>query len=119
MFEKLIFIWKSIQIFKDFVTGSNINVGIREKKTLESQTGSFFVSLKKIVDCEISACENQVAGKNFDDKFQKVVDNSVKTFESRMHDAILTAMDKVVNPRVDMAVKLIAGSSEHEPISTV
>ena len=119
MFEKLIFIWKSIQIFNDFVTGSNINVGVIENETSESQTGGCFISPNYIVDCEVSACENQFVGKNFDDKFKKVVDNSVKTVESRMHDAILTAMDKVVNPRVEMTVKLIAGSSEHEPISTV
>ena len=85
---------------------------------MESQTGGFFVSLKKIVDCEISACENQVAGKNFDDKFKKVVDNSVKNVESRMHEAMLTAMDDVVNPQVEMAVKSIVGSSEIEPNST-
>ena len=33
------------------------------------------------------------------------------TVENRVHDAILTAMDKVVIPRVDMAVRSITESS--------
>ena len=33
------------------------------------------------------------------------------TVENRMHDAILTAIDKVVIPRVQMAVKSITGST--------
>ena len=36
-----------------------------------------------------------------------------------MHDAILTAMDKVVIPRVAMAVRSITGSSGHGPCSEV
>ena len=35
------------------------------------------------------------------------------TVENRMHDAILTTMDKVVIPRVEMAVRSITGSSGH------
>ena len=33
--------------------------------------------------------------------------------KNRMHDAILTAMDKVVMPRVEMAVRSITSSSGH------
>ena len=36
-----------------------------------------------------------------------------------MHDAILTAVDIVVIPRVEMAVRSITGSSGHGPTSTV
>ena len=36
-----------------------------------------------------------------------------------MHDAFLTAMDKVVIPRVEMAVRLITASSGHGPDSVV
>ena len=36
-----------------------------------------------------------------------------------MRDAILTAMDKVVSPRVEMAVKSVTGSSRHEHKSEV
>ena len=44
---------------------------------------------------------------------RKAVDNAVMTVENRMHDAILTAMDKMVIPRVEMAVRSITGSSGH------
>ena len=37
------------------------------------------------------------------------------TVENRMHDAILTPMDKVVIPRVEMAVRSITGLSGHGP----
>ena len=33
--------------------------------------------------------------------------------ENRMHDAFLTAIDNVVIPRVEMAVKSITGSTGH------
>ena len=39
------------------------------------------------------------------------------TVENRRHDAILTAMDKVVIPRFEMAVRSITGSSGHRPNS--
>ena len=41
------------------------------------------------------------------------------TVESRMHDAILTAIDSVVIPTVDMAVKSITGSTGHGTNSEV
>ena len=49
----------------------------------------------------------------------KAVDNAVVIAENCMHDAILTLMDKVVIPRVEMAVKAITGSSGHGPNSEV
>ena len=39
--------------------------------------------------------------------------------KNRMHDAILTAMDNVVIPRVEMAVRSITGSSGHGTNSVV
>ena len=41
------------------------------------------------------------------------------TVKNRMHDAILTATDKVVIPRVEMSVKSIIGSSGHRPNSVL
>ena len=41
------------------------------------------------------------------------------TVENRLHDAILTVMDKVVIPPVEMAVRSITGSSRHGPNSVV
>ena len=48
-----------------------------------------------------------------------MVDSAVKTVENCMDDAILTATDNVVIPRVELAVRWITGSSRHGPISTV
>ena len=41
------------------------------------------------------------------------------TIESRMHDAILTAIDIVIFPRSEMAVKSITGSKGHGTNSEV
>ena len=54
-----------------------------------------------------------------DYKIRRAVDNAVSTVENRMDDAILTAMDKVVIPRIEMAVKSITSSSGHGPNSDV
>ena len=56
---------------------------------------------------------------NIDDKIRRAVHNAVLTVEKCMHDPILTAMDKEVIPRVEMAVWSITGSSRHEPKSEV
>ena len=55
--------------------------------------------------------QNHVIESNFSDKIGRAVDNAVLTVKKRMHDAILTAMDQVVNPKIEMAAKSITGSS--------
>ena len=52
-----------------------------------------------------------------DDKIRKRVDNAVMTVENCMPDTILTAMDNVVIPRVEMAVGSITGLSGQGPSS--
>ena len=55
-----------------------------------------------------SAIQDQILEKNIADKIKKaVVDNDVLTLENRVHDTILTAMDNLVIPRVEMAVRSI------------
>ena len=54
-----------------------------------------------------------------DNKIRKVVCIAVLTVENCMHEAILTAMDKIVIPRVEMTVRSITGSSLHGPNSAV
>ena len=58
-------------------------------------------------------------GSNTDDRIRNAVDSAVFVVENRMHDAILTAMNNVVIPRVEMAVRLITGSSRKGPNSLV
>ena len=85
-------------------------------ETLEPQTNGHCNEFGKINDI---ANQNQVIGNSIDDKIRKAVDNAVLTVENRMHDAILTTMDNVVIPRVEMAVKSVTGPSEHGPSSVV
>ena len=85
-------------------------------ETLEHQTNFSNIDSEKIVG---NARQNQVIGNNFDDKIRKAVDNAVMTVENRMQDAILTAMHKMVIPGVEMALRLITGSSGREPNSIV
>ena len=71
------------------------------------------INPEKIVAGEISACQNQVKGKNIDAKTRKTVHNVVNNVEFRMYDAFLTAMGSVVTPRGELAMRSITGSSGH------
>ena len=93
----------------DFVIGSSTNVGVMENETLESQTDGRYINPERIVDGGISASQSQVIVNSIDDKIRKAVDNAVRTIKNRMRDAILAAMDNVVIPRVEMAVRPITG----------
>ena len=68
---------------------------------------------------ENSTCQNQVTKNNLDDKFRKPVDDVVMTVKNCMLDAILTAKDRVVISRVEMALGSITESSGQGPISLV
>ena len=87
-----------------------------ENEALEQQTNGQHNDLEGFVD---NAGQNQVKENNIDDKIRRAVNDAVSTVEKCMHDAILTAMDRVVIPRVEMAVKSISGSSRHGPNSEV
>ena len=49
----------------------------------------------------------------------KYLTTNVKNTSTYLKDAILTAMDKMVIPRVEMAVRSMAGSSGHRPNSVI
>ena len=87
-----------------------------ENETIEQQTNGHNIDFERIVD---SASQNQVLGNSIDDKIGKAVDNAVMAIENRMHDASLKAMDTVVIPRVEIAVRSITGSSGHGRNSVV
>ena len=63
--------------------------------------------------------QNQVKANNIGNKIRRAVGNVVFAVENRMHDAILTAMSKVVIPRVKTAMRSITGSVGHGPNSDV
>ena len=60
-----------------------------------------------------SACQNQVIENIIDDKIKRAVNNAVFTVKKCMHEAILTAMDEVLIPKIEIVVKSITGSSGH------
>ena len=107
------------ETLNDFVIGNNTNVSAAGNESLEPQTNGRYSSFERIIEGENSACRNQVLENNNDDKIKRAVDNAVMTVENRMHDAILTAMNNGIIPRVEMAVRLITGSSGQGPSSVV
>ena len=100
----------------DVIIDNGANVSIMENETLGQQTNGQHDGLGRFAN---SASHNDVIENNIDDKIRRAVHNAVFTIENRMHGAILTAMDKVVLPRVEMAVTSITGSSGHRPNSEV
>ena len=105
------------EILNDFIIGNGTNVSTTGNETLEQQTNAHQgTGFERFVDI---ACQKQVPENNIDDKIGRAVDNAILTVENLMHDAILTAMDKVVIPTVEMIVKSITGSSGHGTNSEV
>ena len=103
-------------ILNDFIIGNGTNLSAMQNETLEQQTNGPNNDLEKFVG---SSSQNQVKENNIDDKIRRAVDNAVLTVGNCMHDAILTAMDKVVIPRFESAVISITGSIGHAPNSDV
>ena len=67
---------------------------------------------------ENRASEDEVIERNIA-KIRKEVDYAVMAVGNRVHDAILTAMDNVVMPRVEMAVRSVTESSRRGPSCVV
>ena len=100
----------------DFVIVDGNIVSAVGNDTLEPQTNGHYNDFERIID---NARQKQVIGNSIDDKIRKTVDNAVLTVENLMHDAILTTMDNVVIPRVEMALRSITEPSEQGPNSVV
>ena len=105
-----------IETLNDFNIGNNTNMGATENGKLEQKTNGLSGDFEKFVDC---SSQNQVNENDIDDKIRRAGDGVVLTVENRMHDAILTAMDKVLMPRVATAVRSSSGSIGHGPTSGV
>ena len=89
-------------------------MGVAENENLEQQANGHHRDFERIID---NASQNQVIGNNTDDRIRDAVDSAVIAVENRMHDVILTAMNDMVIPRVEMAVRSITGSSGNRPNS--
>ena len=90
------------------ILGNGAYVNAMEKETLEQQANGQHNDFESFVDC---ASQNQVIEYNIDDKIRRALDNAFSTVENRMHEVIVTAMYKMVIPRVEMVVRSITGSS--------
>ena len=99
-----------------FIISNNTNMGMTENKKLEQQASGRHRNFEMIVE---NASENQFIGNKTDDRIRDAVDSAVMAVENRMHDAILTAVNDVVIPRVEMAVISSTGSSRNGPNSIV
>ena len=98
------------------IIANNTNMTVSVNENLERQNSGRHRYFEKIVHIE---SQNQVIGKNTDDRGRDAVDSAVNAVENRMHDAISTALNDVVIARVEMAVRSITGSSGIGPSSKV
>ena len=92
----------------DFEIGKDSKTSALENETLVSQTNSCPKNIGRIIFGENSACHDleNIIG----DRIRKAVDNAVMTVANRMHDAMLTAINNVQIPRVEMVVRSITES---------
>ena len=102
------------ETLNDFSIGNGTNVDVMENEALEHQTDGQHNDFERFVD---SASQNQFVENLIDDKIRRAVDYVDMIVGNRMHNRILTAMDKVAIRRVEMAVRLINASSGHGPNS--
>ena len=89
----------------DFSIGSSTNLNAVENETLEQQTNGPHNDFERFNN---SSSHNQAIENNIVDKIRRAVD-----------DAILTAMDKMIIPRIETAVRSITGSTGHGTISDI
>ena len=86
---------------------------------MEAQTSGFVNKFGSSADGENSASQAQVIEKNITDKIKKEVGKIVMAIKNRVNDAILTALDNVVIPPVEMAARSITQSSGRGPSSVI
>ena len=103
----------------DFIIGNDTNSNAIENETLEPQATALVKSFEKPVVGENSASCDQFIERNFAEKIRREVNNAVTAIKNQILDAILTAIDKIVKPRVELAVRFITESSGRGPSSIV
>ena len=104
------------ETLNDFVIGNSVNVNVSESVNLDQQTNGQPNGFER---ANKNDHQNQVLENNTDNQITRVVGSAVMTVKNRMHDAILTAIDRVVISRVERAVKFITSSTGHGTNSEV
>ena len=79
-----------------------------ENATSEQQTNGPANNFERF---DNRSSQNHIIENSIDDEIRRAVDDAVLTVENCMHAAILTAVDKMVIPRVETAVRLTTGST--------
>ena len=98
------------ETLNDFVIGISVYVNALESEKLEQQPNGQPNDLERN---DSFARQNQVTENDIDIKITRAVTRAVITVKKCMHDAILTAINKVVLPGLEMAVKSITGLTGH------
>ena len=91
-----------------FAIGNCVNVSFLESENFEQLTNGRSNDFKR---ADNSVCQNQLIENKFAEQVTTAVSGALMTVKLRLHDVILTTIDNVVTPRVDMAVKSITGSA--------
>ena len=94
-----------------FVMGIATQVGVAEDKRVGPQDGGPVTKFGSSIIGANSASYCQVIDRSVANKNKRKVDSVVAAVENRFHDAILTAIDSVVQPRVEMTARSTTGSS--------
>ena len=94
-----------------FVVSNNTNASALGYETVGPRNNNCSNFVGRIIVGESNESQNQVKEHNIDDRNKKSVDNRVMTVENGMIDPISTAMDNVVIPKVDIAVRSTTESS--------
>ena len=108
--------WTNAEILNDFTIGSGTNASVMENETLEQQKNGHQNNFGRFCD---SSSHNQVKENYIDDNIRRAINKVILTVEKCVHHANLTAMDNVLIPRAERAVRSITGSSCCGPNSEV
>ena len=99
----------------NFVIRSHIAASIAENKTVETRNNGLCNNSVSATLSENNASHTQVTERKITDRVRKEVDGVFAAVENRVPDAILTAMDSVYIPRIEVAVRSITGLLGHGP----
>ena len=107
------------ETLNDFVISDDTNANKIGYSTFKCHINSHRNIFGRITVNENSACQNQIIENDRDEKKIKAAYSVVMTVKNWMHDAILTSMNNVLTPRIQIAVRLITESSGYWPNSVM
>ena len=100
---------------KDFVIGITIHACEAENKTIKSFNNDYVYYYGRTMPGEDNQSHTQITEIRIADRVRKRMDSTVVVVKNRVRDAILTGMDSVVIPGVELAVSSFSWSLGHGP----